>query len=95
MCVHPAAEFKIAGRYPTRLGVMGWIPTNDLNHSRRARQPFHNIAIIVSITIIIPCVRVIEVLPICIDFAYGEVTTWTGLTESQVTCYIAICTYSS
>ena len=24
-----------------------------------------------------------------------EVTTWTGLTESQVTCYIAICTYSS
>ena len=24
MCVHPAAEFKIAGWYPTRLGVMGW-----------------------------------------------------------------------
>jgi hypothetical protein len=42
MCVHPAAEFKIAGRYPTRLGVMGWTSVGSVGEVDAAGEYFYD-----------------------------------------------------
>jgi len=42
MCVHPAAEFKIAGRYSTRLGVMGLTSVGYVGEVDAAGEYFYD-----------------------------------------------------
>jgi hypothetical protein len=42
MCIPPAAEFKIAGRYPTRIGVMGWTSVGSVGEVDAAGEYFYD-----------------------------------------------------
>ena len=42
MCIPPAAEFKIAGKYPTRIGVMGWTSVGSVGEVDAAGEYFYD-----------------------------------------------------